>query len=608
MLNHLAMFRKILIHLFIPFNLIIAQQHDQIQLANEYYQQGELEKAQILYEELTENPYNLQLIANNYLTLLKSSGAYDDAEKFLQQAIKTFPSNLQFHASLAAVYDESGETEKLNKFINELRKQSRSNPFQLGILAQYMANEQLYNEAILFFTDSREIRNNPTVHALELASIYRMVNDKSAMIEEYLNYASDSPNRLSYIKNLLQSFIHEEEELDELESTLIRKMQDDPDDTKFAELLIWVELQRKNFYGAFIQARAIDKRNERPGDRTMSIGRIALENQAYEDAEEIFGYVAVTYPNSRNYQYARRFWMEAKEEKIKNTYPINQEEIRELTNQYQQLYTELYPSQTAFDALRSKALLHAFYLDEIDLAARLLNQLVDNPRAGIQLISKSKLDLGDIYLLKGEPWEATLLYSQVEKAYKSHQLGYDAKLRNARLHYFTGNFALAKGHLDILKKNTTREISNDAIALGMLITDNTALDTTDAVMQEFANIELLIFQNKKAEANDRLTKMLNQYMHHSITDEIYWLKSKLELEAGNYDAAINHLDQILTGYSYDILADDAAFKKAEIFDFHIKDVEQAKSLYQQFLIDYPGSMYVAEARKRFRRLRGDFIN
>ncbi|MEQ9009006.1 MAG: tetratricopeptide repeat protein, partial [Ekhidna sp.] len=557
---------------------------------------------------LIENPYNIQLVAGNYLTLLKSTGEFDVAEKFLQKAIRSFPSNLQFQSNLAAVYSESGDHNKLDNYIKNLRKESRSNPFQLSILAQYMANEQLYNEAIQFFKDSRDVRNNPTVHALELASIYRMVNDKSAMIEEYLNYATDSPNRLSYIKNLLQSFIQEEEELDELESTLIRKMQENPDDTKFAELLLWVELQRKNFYGAFVQARAIDKRNESPGDRSMDIGRIALENNAYEDAEEIFEYIASQYPGSRNYQYARRLWMEAKEQKIKNTYPISQDDIEELAREYEALYTELYPSQTAFDALRSKALLHAFYLDEIDMAAQLLNQLVKNPRAGMQLISQSKLDLGDIYLLKGEPWEATLLYSQVEKAYKSHELGYDAKLRNARLHYFTGNFALAKGHLDILKKNTTREISNDAISLGMLITDNTALDTTDAVMQEFADIELLIFQNKKAEANQRLSKMLEDYMHHSITDEVFWLKSKLELEAGNTEKSIEYLDKIVASYSYDILADDAAFKKAEILERHIKDVEQAKTLYQQFLIEYPGSMYAAEARKRFRQLRGDFIN
>ncbi|MEO9487625.1 MAG: tetratricopeptide repeat protein [Ekhidna sp.] len=602
------MIKKLLLYMLIPVHLILAQSHDQIQLANEYFLQGDLEKAKQIYEELAENPYNIQLIAANYVSLLKSTAEYDQAESFLLKSIKTFASNIQFRSSLAGLYSESGDQEKLDSYIKQLRKESKANPFQLSILAQYLANEQLYNEAILFFQDSREIRNNPSVHALELASIYRMVNDKPAMIEEYLNYASDSPNRLSYIKNLLQSFIQEEEELEELENTLIRKMQENPEDTKFAELLLWVELQRKNFYGAFIQARAIDKRNNRPGDRCMDIGRIALDNGAYDDAEEIFEYVAKQYSQTRNYQFARRFWMQAKEQKIKNSFPIDPLEIRELAKQYQSLYEELKPAQTAFEALRSKALLHAFYLDEIDFAAQLLNQLVSNQRAGIQLISQSKLDLGDIYLLRGEPWEATLLYSQVEKAYKSHELGYNAKLRNARLHYFSGNFALAKGHLDILKNNTTREISNDAIALGMLITDNTALDTTDAVMQEFANIELLIFQNKKAEANERLTEMLNKYNHHSITDEVYWLKSKLELESGNIQAAIEYLDQILTSYSYDILADDAAFKKAEIFERQAKDLDQAKALYQQFLVDYPGSMFVAEARKRFRQLRGDFVN
>ncbi|MEO9872409.1 tetratricopeptide repeat protein [Ekhidna sp.] len=602
------MYKKFLLFIVFPFNLIFAQNQDQIRLANEYYQQGDTEKAKSLYDELAENPYNVQLIAGNYLTLLKTIGGYEQAENFLKKSIRSFPANMQFQAQLAGIYQESDQLDKLDNYIKNLRKISGSNPFQLSILAQYLANEQLYSEAILFLKDSRKVRDNPTVHALELASIYRMVDDKPSMIEEYLNYASDSPNRLSYIKNLLQSFIQEEEELDELENTLIRKMQENPEDTKFAELLLWVELQRKNFYGAFVQARAIDKRNEKPGDRSMDIGRIALENEAYEDAEEIFEYVASQYAGSRNYQYAKRLWMESKEQKIKNTYPIKNEEIRELASQYQSLHDELYPSQTSFNALRSKALLHAFYLDEINIAAGLLNQLVTNPRAGIQLISQSKLDLGDIYLLKGEPWEATLLYSQVEKTYKSHPLGYDAKLRNARLHYFTGNFSLAKGHLDILKKNTTREISNDAISLGMLITDNTALDTTDLVMKEFADIELLIFQNKKTEANARLSQMLTDYMHHSITDEVFWLKSKLELEAGNAENAIDYLNKILASYSYDILADDAAFKKAEIFERHLEDIEQAKTYYQQFLIDYPGSMFAAEARKRFRRLRGDFIN
>lgn len=595
--------------LFICFShFLFAQNDEQIQIADEYYRQGQVEKATQSYKELAENPSNIQLIASNYLALLKSTGNYQQAEKFLIKATKYFPSNLQFVANLAGIYQESGNESKLNSYSESLRKKFGTNPFQLGMLAQYFANEQLYEKSIEFFNISRKLRNNPTAHALELASVYRMAGNKSAMIEEYLNYASDSPNRLNYIKNLLQNYIQAEEDLDALETTLIRKMQENPDDTKFAELLIWVELQRKNFYGAFVQARAIDKRNNRPGDRSMQIGKIALDNKAYEDAEEIFSYIANQYPKERNYSFAKKLWIEAREQKVKNTFPVNREEIRQLAEQYFLLYQELIPAATAFEALRNMALLHAFYLDEIEKASNLFKQLIANPRAGRLLIAQSKLDLGDIYLLKGEPWESTLLYSQVEKSFKSHLLGYDAKLRNARLNYFTGNFALAKGHLDILKKNTTREIANDAISLGMIITDNTALDTTDQVMQEFANIELLVFQNKQEEAKDRLNQMLASYEHHSITDEIYWLISKLELASGNEEKAIEYLNKILSAYAYDILADDAAFKKAEIYDFQLKDVEEAKKLYQEFLVNYPGSMFSVEARKRFRQLRGDFVN
>lgn len=602
------MMKKSLLLLCFAFQIAIAQDQDQIAVANEYYMQGELEKAKTIFEQLVEKPVNVQFVASNYLALLKSTSEFKSAENFLQKSIKTFPNEIHYQANLAGLYKIQENQDKLDKYISSLLKKSEGNPFQQQMLAQNLANEELYQEAILFFKEARKLRGSNSYYALELASIYRMANDKPAMIEEYLNYASESVNRLNYVKNLLQSMMQEEEDLDELESNLIGKMQDDPDNVMFGELLIWVELQRKNFYGAFIQARAIDKRNGKEGDRSMQIGRIALDNKAYDDAVDIFEYVIEQYPESRNYSYARKYWIESKELRIKNTFPISSEEIRSLASEYLDLYNELQPQQTSFEALRNKALLHAFYLDEIDSASYYLNQIVSNSRVNIMLVSQSKLDLGDIYILKGESWEASLLYSQVEKAHKNHPLSYDAKLRNARLNYLTGNFALAKGHLDILKKNTTREISNDAISLGMLINDNTALDTTDQVMQEFANIELLIFQNKKQQAKASLIKMLELYERHSVTDEIYWLLAKLELEFGESIQAITYLDKILTSYSYDILADDAAFKKAEIYDFQIKDAEQAKTLYQQFLVDYPGSLYAAEARKRFRQLRGDFVN
>jgi TolA-binding protein len=56
-----------------------------------------------------------------------------------------------------------------------------------------------------------------------------------------------------------------------------------------------------------------------------------------------------------------------------------------------------------------------------------------------------------------------------------------------------------------------------------------------------------------------------------------------------------------------VLSDDALFLLARIQEEDVKDKAQAQGLYQQLITKYPGSIYVAEARKRFRRLRGDAV-
>jgi TolA-binding protein len=216
--------------------------------------------------------------------------------------------------------------------------------------------------------------------------------------------------------------------------------------------------------------------------------------------------------------------------------------------------------------------------------------------------------LGDIYLLKSEPWEATLLYSQVEKTHKEMQLGHEAKLRNAKLSYYKGDFELAQEHLDILKLATSREIANDAMDLSLLITDNTGLDSSTTALAEYAASELLIFQNKLDQAQGKLDQMLRKYQGHSLTDEIYFLKANIYMKVGNFQQAITNLGQIVANPQYDILSDDALFLMAKIYEENLNDKEKAKELYNSLLVKYPGSIFTVDARKRFRKLRGDVVN
>ncbi|MEM7163714.1 MAG: tetratricopeptide repeat protein, partial [Bacteroidota bacterium] len=332
-----------------------------------------------------------------------------------------------------------------------------------------------------------------------------------------------------------------------------------------------------------------------------------LKNESFDDAISSFEYYVNNYPEGNQYINARRNIIKTRENKIKVVYPVDMSAIRQLTYDYKNLMNELGINDQTIEAYRSKAILHAFYLSELDSAISILDQIIAKPRVPRTTRAQSKIDLGDIYLLMGEHWESTLLYSQVEKANKSSKLGYEAKLRNARLNYYMGNFELAGSHLDILKLATTREIANDALALNLLITDNTALDSSDFVMREYANVDLLMFQNKTDSSRHMYELMLEKYPGHSLIDEIHWQLANIYLKLGNFEHALSNLKIISSDHAEDILGDDATFLMAEIYDRHLQDENTAMQLYRDFLTAYPGSVFVAEARKRFRLLRGDQI-
>jgi len=211
------------------------------------------------------------------------------------------------------------------------------------------------------------------------------------------------------------------------------------------------------------------------------------------------------------------------------------------------------------------------------------------------------------------------LYSQVEKSLQENPVGYEAKLRNAKLSYFKGDFRLAQEHLDILKEATTREIANDAMDLSMRIKENIAFDSLGEALKAYASIELLLYQNKTQQALDAL-KLLKEgsaesndssktkisFSNHTILDDVYWLEANLRMKQGEFKESLGLLQRILTEYPDDILADDSYFLQGEIYERQLHDKEKAMEVYREFLNKYPGSVFAAEARKRFRVLRGDF--
>jgi tetratricopeptide (TPR) repeat protein len=220
--------------------------------------------------------------------------------------------------------------------------------------------------------------------------------------------------------------------------------------------------------------------------------------------------------------------------------------------------------------------------------------------------SKAKLDLADFQLMKGEIWEATLLYSQVDKELKEEPLGEEARFRNARLAYYNGDFEWAQAQFDILKASTSKLISNDAIDMSVFIMDNLGLDSTAHPLASFAEAELLTFQNRFAEAQDKLQILSNLYPEHGLQDDILYLRAQILVKQRKYDQAVPLYEEIYTKYPEEIRADNALFILAGLYEEQLGKPEKAQELYEKIFVEYSGSTFSIEARKRYRILRGDF--
>ncbi|GCC51052.1 hypothetical protein SanaruYs_12720 [Chryseotalea sanaruensis] len=615
----------------LPF-FVLGQEQKDVQLANEYLLKGEKLKAAELYRELAKNSANTALIHNNFINTLIDLAEFNEAQDYLKKLLKREPEQLLFKLDVGRVMMRSGEVQKADKYFKDLIQESKQSLGRIKIMNDYFMARSLFDYAIIALLESRDELGNPAMYCLELATLYRIKGEKEKMTEEYLNYATQNVGNSQYIKNVLQVLLTKPEELEVLEALLYRKVQEDPEQQVYTDLLIWVMLQQKNFYGAFVQARAYDRRYKTGGTRSLEIAEVALNNKDYENASRIFRFVKDAFKNNENQQEAQLGYIRSREARLRDSYPIQKDSVETLITAYWDFIKQNPKQPVALDALRNIGVMKAEYLQETDTAIAILTKLIADAYTPLQIKSRAKLDLADIYIFKEEPWEAALLYAQVEKTHKETTLAYEAKLKNAKLSYYRGDFMLAQEHLDILKEATTREIANDAMDLSMRIKENIAIDSAGLALREFAKVELLLKQNKMEEALARLSsiqeghslvrdldkedKFLRNidpsdtvyvtFTNYAIKDDCYWLEAQIKLRQNKPEEAQKLLQKILEEYPEDILADDAFFTIGEIYERHLNDKDKAMDQYQKMLAQYPGSVYVAEARKRFRELRGDF--
>lgn len=580
------------------------------QLGLMYFNNKEFEKASALFERLFDEKPTLF----NYTYLMQSLlelNDFDKAEKIVKKQAKRFPDDSRYLVDQGFLLLRTNQGNKATRIFEQAIKDLPADQRKVIELANSFISRRENDYAIRTYLKGRQMLAPQFTFGLELSNLYEMSGNYEKMSEEYIGLIETNPELLNQVQARLQSSLNNDPEglkAEAFRTALLKNAQRKPDDVMLSEMMLWLSIQIKDFSSALVQAKALDRRLGENGSRVFALGGLSVGNGYYKTGAEAFQYVIEKSDDMSLVVQSKVELLKADYEQIIRRYPINQTDLVNLESRYKKTLDEAGKNPLVFPLMRNLAHIQAFYLNNTENAVAILEELIGLTNNNRLLQAECKLELADIMLFTGEPWEATLLYSQVDKALKNEPLGHEARFRNAKLSFYIGEFNWSRAQLDVLKAATSKLIANDAMSMSLLITDNIDMDSSTVQLATFARADLLLYRNKPEESMALLDSLLLAFPGHPITDDALMKKAEIKIKQGKFQEAESIYLEVLSSYGEGILGDDAQFRLAELYENQMKDTTKAMAAYQEMLMKYPGSLFTVEARKRFRLLRGDMIN
>ncbi|MEZ4737782.1 MAG: tetratricopeptide repeat protein [Flavobacteriales bacterium] len=587
----------------------IAQPGADEQLAAQYFQQGEYERAILYYEKLYKKqptPFYYEQLYKSYVELRDLSSA----EKLVKDHMRRSSDDPRLLIDLGHLYKLGGEGDKAEKEYDKALKQMRADQSSVRSTANAFVQVNEIGRALEAYQRGGRMLPEGQSFNYEIAGLYGAQGDVTKMVSTYMDLLIVNEGYIQAVQNALSrsmdlSVADARSEI--LRTELLRRIQKDPQHRIFPELLIWMYIQQKDMNAAFVQSKAMDKRFDEGGVRLMDLASIALANKDHAIAFKCYEYVLSLGRNDANYVQARIGAVRTRYEQLTQQPEPAREDLVDLDQRAANTLTELGLSQSTTELLRDRAHLKAYYLNDTQGAIELLEQGIAKTSIDPKTTAQLKLDLGDIHPLSGDIWEASLLYSQVDLAFKYDMLGHEARLRNAKVSFYSGDFLWAQGQLEVLKASTSKLIANDAMELSLRITDNLGLDSNSVPLSYFARAELLRFQHRYNESLALLDSLQDAYPGHSLGDDILYERFRIAYARHRYAEAASQLEKLLEYFPTDILVDNALLDLGKLYEERLSDPVKAQSYYERLLFEQTGSIFVPEARDRFRRLRGDVL-
>ena len=574
-------------------------------LAQNYYREGAYEKATQLFKKLYDSsPFNTTYLGR-LISCYQETDNFIIAENLLKSRIKANKSQVYLFVYLGYNYEKQQQKEKAQENYTIALNSLGKNAAYGGVIGRLFKDYNLLDYAIVAYEKSMELNKNANYN-FQIAQIYGEKGDFKKMFESYIDLVDKNDQYFSLVQRYTSKYITDDSENEAnilFRKTLLRKSASNPKDV-WNILLSWLFTQQKDYTKALIQEKALYQRKPEDLSAIFTIGKIAFEDTSFDASQQCFNFIVEKSDN--------------KSEVINANLYIAKIAVATKNPETEVLFENLFKT---FGKNTATINLQVTYADFLTFSENKPNQANIVLEEALSYANSKfdkariKLKLGDVLVFTGKFNKALIYFSQIQTQLKNHELAQEARFKVAQTSYFKGDFDWAKAQLKVLKGSTTQLIANDAVDLFLKISDNEPVDSIPSGLKQLATAELLAFQNKNedalAELNNLFTKkdvFINGLIPGEVIyDDVLFFQAKLLVKQKRFDEAIVSLSKIITADNQGFLTDDVYFMMAEIYNNNLSNTEKAQEYYQKIIFEHPSSIYLVDARKKYRKLRGDDI-
>ena len=590
------MLQKIAFFLFLLSSIWVSAQNEQ--LALQYFDDGEFEKALTIFEESSQKQPSNFFFFQKIIECQQQLKQYDKAEEVI---LKRKDKNNQplLLIELGYNYQLQKNTDKAEKNYDLAIQEVEKEPNYAYQVANSFEKKVLLEWALKAYETAQ--KKNPKLNFdYQSALLHGQLGKLDLMLQKLLDYSYSNQENTALVQNQLSRFLLDDVDgafANEIKKGLLLKTQKSQD-VYWNQFLSWYFVQQKEYGKAFVQEKAVYKRNPDSFYNIVTLAKLAIDEKQNEEATSILTFVLENTDNLDLQMQAHHFLVSMEIElALEKDYLALDLKLQGLLKKY-----GITPFSLELQILTAH--FEAFYLKQTDLGKQLLQNALQLP-LNIREESRVKMELADIMVYDEKFNQAILYYAQVEENLKNDVIAHEASFKLAKANFYKRDFDWTLQQVKNLKQSPSLLIANDAVELFLLIEDNSVEDSLRIALQDYAKADFQLYQKKNDEALQSFLSILQKHKGKSIEESTLFKVGKIYEEKNDYAKAIQYYQNILEQHKDGIYKDEALFFSAEIYRKHLLDNEKAKLLYEKIVLEHPDSLYFTESRKQYRTLRGD---